>query len=90
MEASFAELDNLLALITSAVSDVKEEYRRLKYPFPSLNDLKPHPLDAQHTPPKLKKAIESIHGACAQLSTLITTPQHTLALVSRSSTVHNY
>ncbi|THH26582.1 hypothetical protein EUX98_g7604 [Antrodiella citrinella] len=80
MEASFAELDALVALITSAVQDVKAEYRRLQYEFPSLDDTKPHPLDMEHTPPKLKRAVQSIHGACAHLSTLVTTPAHTLAL----------
>ena len=89
MEASFTVLDSLVALITSAVSDVKEEYRQAQYPFPSLDDTKPHPFDSQHTPPKLKEAVQIIHGACLQLSTLVTTPQHALALVSSPDNVLN-
>lgn len=81
MEASFAMLDDLVALITSAVNDVKDEYRRMQYPFPSLDDTKPHPLDSAHTPRKLKNAIHSIQGACLQLSTTVNTPHHTLILV---------
>lgn len=82
MDASFTELDSLVTLITSAVNDVKAEYTRLKHPFPTLNDTEPHPLDSQYTPPKLKKAIQAIQGACSQLSTLVTTPQHAVSVVS--------
>ncbi|TCD61790.1 hypothetical protein EIP91_007944 [Steccherinum ochraceum] len=80
MEASFSMLDDLVALITSAVNDVKDEYRRLQHPFPSLDDTKPHPLDSAHTPRKLRKAIHSIQGACLQLSTAVAMPHHTLIL----------
>ncbi|KAH8101607.1 S-adenosyl-L-methionine-dependent methyltransferase [Cristinia sonorae] len=79
MEATFADLDKLVALITSAVADLKDEHRRMQYPFPSLNDTQPHPLDSQHTPPKLNQAIQTIQGACAQLTTMVTPPSHTLA-----------
>ena len=71
MESSFAELDGLVALITSAVEDVKSEYRRLNLSFPRLTDVKPHPLDTISVPQNLKTAVQVINGACAQLSTLV-------------------
>ena len=82
MEASFAMLDDLVAIITSAVSDVKAEFTRLKLSIPDLADVQPHPLDSMPVPRKLKKAVEIVNGACAQLSTLLLSPQHALYLVS--------
>ncbi|TCD60509.1 hypothetical protein EIP91_009955 [Steccherinum ochraceum] len=77
---SFAQLDSLVALITSAVNDAKEEYSRLNLAVPDLASVDAHPMDSMPVPRKLKKAAEIVNGACAQLSTLLLSPYHALYL----------
>ncbi|THH21842.1 hypothetical protein EUX98_g8274 [Antrodiella citrinella] len=78
-EASFAQLDDLVALITLSVNDVKAEYTKLKLPIPRLADVA---VDR-----KLKKAVETVNGACAQLSTLVLPPQHAMYLFCTSASL---
>ncbi|TCD62225.1 hypothetical protein EIP91_007204 [Steccherinum ochraceum] len=82
MQAPFAELDSLVALITSAVADVKAEYTKLNLAVPDLTSVDDHPLDSMPVPRKLKKAVETVNGACAQLSTSLLSPHHAMYLRS--------
>ncbi|TCD65877.1 hypothetical protein EIP91_002036 [Steccherinum ochraceum] len=74
MASTFSELDDLVALITTAVADVKAEYTKLNLPFPKLADVNPHPIDSTIIPQKLQRATQTISGACAQLSALVVPP----------------
>lgn len=87
MESSFAELDSLVALITTAIEDVKAEYTKLNLPFPQLADVKSHPVDTIQVPRNLKRAVQVISGACAQLSALVLSPEETTFLVSPTGMV---
>ena len=79
---SFAELDSVFSLITKSAEQVKTGFTKLGLPFPNLDDLEPHALDTAHVPAELQYAIRCIQGACTQLSTLVTTPQQALTIVS--------
>jgi len=74
-----AQLPALLTLITDATKTVESFYRKTSVPFvPSLDDTTPHPLDTQVSPPELRRAIETIEGACAQLCATVARPSHTM------------
>lgn len=79
--SSTAQLDALVSLITSSVERVKDEYKRLGYDAPDLHSVEPHPLDGSQPSLELKQAMQTIEGACAQLSVLVTPPQHTVTNV---------
>ncbi|KAI0081995.1 S-adenosyl-L-methionine-dependent methyltransferase [Panus rudis PR-1116 ss-1] len=82
---SFAELDKLVSLISSAVNDLKEEYVRLGHEVPGLDDVKEFILDDAPPSEKLSNAIRVIQGACAQLPVLVTPPKVTLCIRAKES-----
>jgi len=53
--------------------------------LPSLDSTEPHPLDGQLSTLELRTAIETIEGACAQLSATVARPNHTMVNVSPTS-----
>lgn len=86
MSSHSAQLSALLALITDATKTVESFYGETSMPFvPSLDDTTPHPLDTQVSLPELRRAIEIIEGACAQLCATVARPSHTLMNVSPTS-----
>lgn len=81
MHRSFLQLDQLISVISSSVEIFKAEYDRLGEDLPSLEDQQSHPFDTINASDRLREAILSIQGACAQLSTLVTPPQRTVTAV---------
>ena len=82
MDPSFAHLDRLVALVTSAVEDVKAEYTKLNVQAPDLADVEAHPLDNMPIPDKLSAAVETIAGVCALLTMTVLPPVQALHYVS--------
>jgi len=72
----------LVALIVSAAKTIEAEYAKSSKPsIPSLDDLSPHPLDAEISSPGLKEATRILEGACAQLCATVARPDHTIVNV---------
>ena len=78
---SVSELDALLNLISSSVNVVKTEYAKFGYAIPSLDSTTPHPLDAKLPGLELKRAVQTLEGACAQLTAIVAPPAHTIVNV---------
>ncbi|KAF9038013.1 S-adenosyl-L-methionine-dependent methyltransferase [Panaeolus papilionaceus] len=69
----------LVDLITQSSKIVEAAYQTSDRPFvPSLDDTEPHPLDDKIWDKDVKKAIQTIEGACAQLCATLAKPDHTL------------
>ncbi|TFK38230.1 S-adenosyl-L-methionine-dependent methyltransferase [Crucibulum laeve] len=80
------QLSALVALIADATKIVETHYQKSpKNYVPSLDDIEPHPLDNDILDKELRTAIQTIEGACAQLSATVARPSHTL--VNRFMTV---
>ena len=73
----------LVSLIVNAAKIIEAEYAKSPQPsIPSLDDLSPHPLDAEISSAELKQATRILEGACAQLCATVARPGHTMVNVS--------
>ncbi|KAJ3560868.1 hypothetical protein NP233_g10552 [Leucocoprinus birnbaumii] len=75
-----ADISSLLSLITSAATSIESYYKSnpTKPYVPSLDDTEPHPLDAQVYPLDVRKAVQNLEGACAQLTATLVRPDKTV------------
>lgn len=76
-------LSALVKLIADATKVVEASYQD-SY-VPSLDDTGPHPLDDKVSPPDVRKAVQTIEAACAQLCATVTKPKLAIVNVSNSS-----
>lgn len=78
------QLSTLVRLIADATKIVEAHYSTTAKPYvPSLEDLEPHPFDHEVVlGQELRNAIQTIEGACAQLSATVARPSHTIVNVS--------
>ena len=81
---AFAELDQLVSLITSSVETIKSQYLALT-PDPSSLDLSldstnKHPLDLKAVPSPLQDAFRTLQGSCSQLENIVLPPAYTVAI----------
>ncbi|TFK36164.1 S-adenosyl-L-methionine-dependent methyltransferase [Crucibulum laeve] len=85
--ATHGQLSALVTLIADATKVVESHYQKFpEKPYvPSLDDVEPHPLDDAISDKELRNAIQTIEGACAQLTATVARPSHTL--VNRFMTV---
>ena len=73
----------LVALIVNAAKSIEAEYAKSSSPsVPSLDDLRPHPLDSQIPSAALRQATQILEGACTQLCATVVRPQRTVVNVS--------
>lgn len=73
------QLSALVDLIANATKIVEAHYRKSVKPYvSSLDDLESHPLDDELSDAELRNAIQTIEGACAQLSATVARPSHTI------------
>lgn len=81
----FAEIDQLVALITSSVETIKSQYTALysgTAPLDlSLDSTEKHPLDLKAVPSTLQDAFRTLQGSCAQLENIVLPPAYTVASV---------
>lgn len=76
------QLSALVSLIAHATKIVEAEYEKSSSPFvPSLDDPTPHPFDTEVMPSDLRRAIQTIEGACAQLCATVARPNNTMVNV---------
>lgn len=81
--AKHGQLSALVTLITEATKIVEAHYAKTSRPnVPSLDDTTEHPLDAGPSHSDLRRAVQIIEGACAQLTATVARPSHTIANVS--------
>ena len=57
MDATFAQLDGLLSLITSSIGQLKDEIRATGTPLPSLDSVDSHPFDTGVAPNSVQNAL---------------------------------
>ena len=82
MTPPHGQISALVALISDASKIVEAHYAKSSKPYvPSLDDTEPHPLDEQFPDEELRTAIQTIEGACAQLSATVARPSHTVVNV---------
>ncbi|TFK22818.1 S-adenosyl-L-methionine-dependent methyltransferase [Coprinopsis marcescibilis] len=73
--AEGSSLLKLVSLITNATAIVEEHFKATSKPYvPSLNDTEPHPLDTKPYDSELRKAVQTIEAACAQLCATVAKP----------------
>ena len=73
------QVSALVKLISDASKIVEGHFVKSSKPYvPSLDDTEPHPLDKQLSEKELRTAIQTIEGACAQLSATVARPSHTI------------
>jgi len=73
------QISALTKLISEAGKIVEAHYVKTPKPYvPSLDDTEPHPLDGQLIKEELRTAVQTIEGACAQLSATVARPTHTI------------
>ena len=76
------QISALARLISDATKTVEAHYAKSPKPYiPSLDDTEPHPLDEQLAGKELRTAVQTIEGACAQLSATVARPSHTIVNV---------
>ena len=76
------QISALAKLISDASKVVESHYVKSSKPYvPSLDDTEPHPLDGQPGEKELRTAVQTIEGACAQLSATVARPSHTIVNV---------
>ena len=76
------QISALAKLISDASKIVESHYVKSPKPYvPSLDDTDPHPLDEQLAAKELRTAVQTIEGACAQLSATVARPSHTIVNV---------
>jgi hypothetical protein len=78
MSPQFAQLDSLVSLISSSVEIVKAEYAKKGQIIPSLDSAEPYPPDSEQPTLELKRAVQTLEGACAQLTNTVAPPAHTM------------
>ena len=79
MALPHGQISALIKLISDAGKIVEAHYVKSSKPYvPSLDDTEPHPLDRQLAEEELRTAVQTIEGACAQLTATIARPGHTL------------
>ena len=72
-------ITTLVKLISDATKIVESHYVKSSKPYvPSLDDTEPHPIDGQLAEKELRTAVQTIEGACAQLSATVARPSHTI------------
>jgi hypothetical protein len=82
--ASNHGLSALVTLIADATKVVEAYYHQTSGSYiPSLDDTASHPLDDEVSPPSVRKAVQTIEAACAQLCATVTKPK--LAIVNVST-----
>ncbi len=75
-------IHQLVALITSAAKTIEDEFAKSPEPIiPTLDDVKPHPLDGSPGD-AIRQAVAILDGACAQLCASVAPPSHTIVNVS--------
>jgi len=73
------QISALTKLISDTGKIVEAHYVKTSKPYvPSLDDTEPHPLDGQLIGEELRTAVQTIEGACAQLSATVARPSHTI------------
>ena len=73
------QISALVKLISDASKVVESHFAKSSKPYvPSLDDTEPHPLDKQLAGKELRTAVQTIEGACAQLSATVARPSHTI------------
>ena len=76
------QISALAKLISDASKVVEAHFAKSSKPYvPSLDDTEPHPIDKQLAGKELRTAIQTIEGACAQLSATVARPSHTIVNV---------
>lgn len=76
-------LSSLVSLIADAAAIVEAHFKASQKPFvPSLDDTEEHPMDTQLYSPELRKAVQTIEAACAQLTATVAKPSRTIVNVS--------
>jgi hypothetical protein len=76
------QVSALAKLISDASKVVEAHFAQSSKPYvPSLDDTEPHPIDNQLAEKELRIAIQTIEGACAQLSATVARPSHTIVNV---------
>ncbi|KAF9009301.1 S-adenosyl-L-methionine-dependent methyltransferase [Hymenopellis radicata] len=71
-------IHQLIALITSAAKTIEDEFAKSPEPIiPTLDDVKPHPLDGSPGD-AIRRAVAIMDGACAQLCASVAPPSHTI------------
>ena len=85
MAPNHGEISALVTLITNASKTVEQYYAKSAIPVvPSLDDAGYHPLDNEIYDADLRNAIQTIEGACLQLSATVARPNHTIVNVSHN------
>ena len=80
--SAHATVDALLNLINTSANAALAEYDKFGEEAPSLNSQSSHPLDAAEDSLKLRNAVRTLEGACAQLCSMLAPPVHTISNVS--------
>ena len=81
MSTHHGEIAKLASIIADATKIVEAHYAKSSKPYvPSLDDTDPHPYD-ELLGAELRTAIQTIEGACAQLSATVARPNHTIVNV---------
>ncbi|KAF9040755.1 S-adenosyl-L-methionine-dependent methyltransferase [Panaeolus papilionaceus] len=79
MPPAHGQLTALAELITQATKVVEAAYAKTEKPYvPSLEDTESHPLDDTIYSEELRRAVQTIEGACAQLVATVGKPSHTV------------
>ena len=73
------QISALTKLISDASKLVEAHFAKSSKPYvPSLDDTEPHPIDKQLAGKELQTAVQTIEGACAQLSASVARPSYTI------------
>ncbi|EAU82335.1 hypothetical protein CC1G_06645 [Coprinopsis cinerea okayama7 len=79
MVAKDGSLSTLVSLISDATAIVEAHFKASSKPYvPSLDDTEEHPLDTQLYTPELRKAVQTIEAACAQLCATVAKPNRSV------------
>ena len=75
------QISALTKLISDASKLEEAHFAKSSKPYhdvPSLDDTEPHPIDKQLAGKELQTAVQTIEGACAQLSATVARPSYTI------------
>lgn len=73
-----SEIFSLISLITDAASSIEYYYQANGESIPSLDNSQSHPVDNTPYPADIRRAIQTIEGACLQLCATVAPPSHTI------------
>ena len=77
------QISALAKLISDASKVVEAHFAKSSKPYvPSLDDTEPHPIDKELAGKELRTAVQTIEGACAQLSATVARPSHWHTIVN--------